>query len=427
MPEPPVPEPPTVLAEFLVTERATILQIVRADLDQPAVETIPLGREELRRLVRDTLAVAGPTSRFRSRDPSTWTEPLSMLIEPVTRHCAPGDVVWLVPHDVLHHVPMHALDTGAGPLIDRNPVCYSPSASVMRYCRAKSRPGRRQVLVYADSRPEAPLVHAYGQVGVLTRLYAEHATARVQAAATIGTLAGDLDAHAGGVGVLHLACHGYFTGDDPLRSGLLLAPGPEDDGLLTVERIMGMRMPAELITLSACESGISERHAGDELIGLTRALIYAGAASVVVSLWAVDDLSTSMFMNYFYGALAAGTPRAQALRTAQILLRGTTRGDVVDHCRQSLATTGEDRAVQRRVLLRSLADAHYAAGDFAAALDGYEELAGGGAAPDPRLLTALARARAALRHPGRAPADYDVLAFAHPYYWAPFVLVGDWR
>ncbi|MFF4191981.1 CHAT domain-containing protein [Nonomuraea sp. NPDC001831] len=420
-------EPSAVLAEFLVTERATVLQIVRGDLDQPAVETIPLGREELRRLVRDTLAVAGPTSRFRARDPSAWTEPLSMLIEPVTRHSAPGDVVWLVPHDVLHHVPMHALDTGAGPLIGRNPVCYSPSASVMRYCRTKSRPGRRQVLVYADSRPEAPLVHAHGQVSELTRLYAGRVTARGQAAATIGALTGDLREHPGGVGVLHLACHGYFTGDDPLRSGLLLAPGPDDDGLLTVERIMGMRLPTELITLSACESGISERHAGDELIGLTRALIYAGAASVVVSLWAVDDLSTSMFMGYFYGALAGGAPRAQALRTAQLLLRGTTRGDVVEHCRRSLAATGEDPSGQRRALLRGLADAHFAAGDFAAALAGYRELAGDGVPPGPRLLTATARARAALRHATPAPPDYDVPAFGHPYYWAPFVLVGDWR
>ncbi|MGV9816920.1 CHAT domain-containing protein [Nocardia xishanensis] len=422
-------DPRTILAEFLVTERATVLQVIRADLAEPTVETIPLGRTELRRLVRDAFAAAGPTSRFRSRDPSVWTEPLSMLIEPVTRYSDPDDTIWLVPHDVLHSVPMHALDTGSGPLIDRNPVCYSPSASVMRYCQAKSYPNRQPVLVYADPRADAPLVHARGQADVLARLFGDRTTARVRAAATINALTRDLGERTDGVAVLHLSCHGYFSDDDPLQSGLLLAPEPGDDGRLTVERIMSMRMPAELITLSACQSGVSDRHAGDELIGLTRALIYAGAAAVVVSLWAVDDLSTSIFMGYFYSALADGMPRARALRTAQVRLRRTNRADVVEYCRRAITATDDDQGVQRRALLRSLADIHYAAGAFEAALDSYEQLdaSSGDEPPDPWLLTAIARTRAALRHPDPAPVDYGHHAYAHPYYWAPFVLIGDWR
>jgi CHAT domain-containing protein len=192
---------------------------------------------------------------------------------------------------------------------------------------------------------------------------------------------------------------------------------------------MGMRLPAGTITLSACESGVSDRHAGDELVGLTRALIYAGAASVVVSLWAVDDMSTSMFMNYFYTALSAGTPRAQAMRTAQVRLRGTSRADVVRYCGQALAAIGDDQIVQRRALLRSLADTQFAAGDFAAALEGYQLLNTDDPdeAPDRRLLTALARTRAALRSADPMPIDYSHHAYTHPYYWAPFVLVGDWR
>ncbi|MET8453746.1 CHAT domain-containing protein [Streptomyces sp. NPDC005209] len=422
-------DPRPVLAEYFVTERATVLQLIRADLAEPAVETIPLGRDELHRLVRDAFASDGPTSRFRALDPSAWVEPLSMLIEPVTRYCEPGDVVWLVPHDMLHYVPMHALDTGEGPLIERNPVCYSPSASVMRYCQAKVYQDRRPVLVYADTRADAPLVHARGQADVLTRLFDDRITTRIGPAATISALARDVADHSDGIGVLHLSCHGFFTGDDPLQSGLLMAPEPSDDGRLTVERIMSLRLPAELITLSACESGVSDRHAGDELIGLTRALIYAGAAGVVVSLWAVDDLSTSMFMGYLYSALSSGVPRAQALRTAQVRLRGTSRADVVEHCRQALAATGNDHMGQQRALLRGLADTHYAAGDFATALEVYERIdAGlGDEPPEPWLLTALARTRVALRHLDPGPVDYGHQAYAHPYYWAPFILVGDWR
>jgi CHAT domain-containing protein/tetratricopeptide (TPR) repeat protein len=426
-----------VLAEYLVSEETTSLLVMRASEDEPVLETIPLGRKDLTATVRDHFgAGAGRSAEaFRTRDPAGWTEPLSMLIEPVVRHSAPGDQLWLVPHDVLHYVPLHALHTGQQPLIARNPVCYSPSASVMRYCRAKARAGRRRVVVYADSRADQPLAHARGQADALAALFPGEAVLRAGPYATIAALGRDLGRD--GARIVHLACHGSFADRDPLRSGLLLAPSRDDTGMLTAERLMRMRLSADLVTLSACESGVNARHPGDELIGLTRSLIFAGAASVVVSLWAVDDLSTAILMRHFYTALAGGAGRAEALRAAQLALAATTLSEVVAHCETALAAApdlsalgasgrGGSAPATLDALRFSLADARYAAGDFTAALAGYEQLAAGGEV-GPRLLAALTRSRLAARHPDPGPPDYSHRPYTHPFYWAPFVLVGDWR
>ena len=98
--------------------------------------------------------------------------------------------------------------------------------------------------------------------------------------------------------ILHFSCHGYFNNTDPLSSGIEL-----QDSILTAREIFDLRLNSELVTLSACQTGLNESKPGDELIGLTRSLIYAGAASVIVSLWSVDARSTQELMLEFYKLL----------------------------------------------------------------------------------------------------------------------------
>jgi CHAT domain-containing protein len=171
------------------------------------------------------------------------------------------------------------------------------------------------------------------------------------------------------------------------------------------------------VTLSACESGVNQLRAGDELIGLTRAILYAGAASVVVSLWSVDEISTSILMRGFYTALKAGQGKAAALREAQLSLREMTVIDAIGYCTE-IRQDGDSG-----LLDRDIADLRFIAKDFAAALEGYQRLAAHGA--DPELASAITRCRRALRA-GPTP-DYDLRPYADPYFWAPFVLMGDWR
>ncbi|HEV2765888.1 MAG TPA: CHAT domain-containing protein, partial [Pyrinomonadaceae bacterium] len=121
--------------------------------------------------------------------------------------------------------------------------------------------------------------------------------------------------HAPEADVLHLACHGRFRPDNPLFSSLRLA-----DGWLTVREAAALELRCGLVALSACETGVSAVAPGDELIGLARGFFAAGAPSLVLSLWTVDDAATADLMTDFYTRLRGGDGPAAALRHAQLHL-----------------------------------------------------------------------------------------------------------
>jgi CHAT domain-containing protein len=229
--------------------------------------------------------------------------------------------------------------------------------------------------------------------------------------------------------VLHIGCHGYFRGDAPLESGVVLASehGAEGD-LLTAGEIFDLAIEADLVTLSACQSGVAERRAGDELIGLTRALMYAGAVSTIVSLWTVDDLSTALVMERFYAGFLGGLTKAQALREAQMSVRTTTLEEVVAYCGRRLAQVESTDADRTWELRRRRADARAAAGDLERAAAEYELLHSSEHSTS-RPTGELERAIVIRPRPegARTTVDYARCPFEHPYYWAPFGLHGDWR
>jgi CHAT domain-containing protein len=118
--------------------------------------------------------------------------------------------------------------------------------------------------------------------------------------------------------LLHLACHGEFDPESPLASFLHLAPGETLTGLEVMEQL---RLQCDLATLSACESGLSRVRRGDELMGLMRAFIYAGAPTLVSTLWRVNDPSTRILMEKFYQEIQAGVDFAEALKRAQLYVK----------------------------------------------------------------------------------------------------------
>jgi CHAT domain-containing protein len=102
-------------------------------------------------------------------------------------------------------------------------------------------------------------------------------------------------------GVIHISSHGRFLPSQPFQSGIKLS-----DGWFTLPQIYQLRLNSKLVTLSGCETGTSEVTAGDDLVGLTRGFLYAGASSLLVSLWRVFDASTATFMKHFYTQLTSG-------------------------------------------------------------------------------------------------------------------------
>jgi CHAT domain-containing protein len=127
---------------------------------------------------------------------------------------------------------------------------------------------------------------------------------------------------AGSRRVLHLATYGVLNKPNPLFSFVEFAPGGDHDGRLEVHEVFGLDLAAELVVLSACQTGLgsgalADVPAGDDWVGLTRAFLHAGAAHVVATLWPVEDQPTATVMARFYEALAAGVAPAAALGRAQ--------------------------------------------------------------------------------------------------------------
>jgi CHAT domain-containing protein len=122
--------------------------------------------------------------------------------------------------------------------------------------------------------------------------------------------------------VLHLATNGVLNKPNPLFSYIALASGGGEDGRLEVHEVFGLSLAAELVVLSACQTGLgsgalADVPAGDEWVGLTRAFLHAGAAHVVATLWPVEDWATAALMERFYEAYTAATGPARALAEAQ--------------------------------------------------------------------------------------------------------------
>lgn len=212
----------------------------------------------------------------------------------------------VVPHRELYYIPFHALHDGSSYLIERREVSYAPSARV--YQSVADRPPRplNEVLLVGVPDERTPRLQA--GIDTLALLF-PHATTLQGAAATRAALR----QHGAQADLLHLACHGEFRPDSPLLSALHLA-----DGRLTVHDIYQLQLGSELAVLSACESGVSTVAPGDEIFGLIRGFFAAGVPALVVSLWAVDDRSTTRLMQRFYAALLGGASPVTALRSAQL-------------------------------------------------------------------------------------------------------------
>ncbi|WP_420548336.1 CHAT domain-containing protein [Curvivirga sp.] len=235
------------------------------------------------------------------------------LITPVIAQVDMPNVT-IVPHGPLHYLPWAALHDGNGFLIESRSFRLLPSASVLMYLDKGNAKGARALLALGNpdlGNPDYDLPGAEIETKEITRkwpgsrvLLREFATEAVFKEA------------APAFQYLHLASHGEFDAENPLTSGMKLAAGNGEDGLLTVDELYDLNLDAELVTLSACETGLGEVANGDDVIGLTRGFLYAGARSINASLWPVSDEATAYLMEQFYDNLKRDN-KAEALRKAQ--------------------------------------------------------------------------------------------------------------
>jgi CHAT domain-containing protein len=289
--------------------------------------------EVLRRSLADPASAESPRARAAARALD------SLLIEPArpwlrgVRHLviAPDDALALIPFEVLLSRPVSGARVPAGSyLVERFAISYVPSATALATLRAPSPQARGIVALgnptFAASAASpggartaalAPLPHTAEEVAALQALAKGRPFfALTGADATRGRLLALPALPA--AELIHLATHGEANEAEPRRSGLWLAGGGEGDPFLSVADILDLRLAAELVTLSACETGLGRLERGEGVMGLTRAFLAAGARSVVVSLWQVNDRSTAELMRRFYATLLTrGAPREVALASAK--------------------------------------------------------------------------------------------------------------
>jgi len=214
----------------------------------------------------------------------------------------------IVPHRALHYLPFQALYDGDSYLIERREVSFAPSAVVLQQCLHQPKRDFRNALLLGVADEQIPRVDEELQA-------LDHVFAAVKRFSGDAATTEVLRRESGGVDVLHLACHAQFRSDNPLFSAVKLS-----DGWFTARDAYALRLNCGLVTLSACETGMNVVAPGDELLGLTRGFLSAGSASVMMSLWTIDDEATAELMTTFYDELVRTRSPATALRHAQVKL-----------------------------------------------------------------------------------------------------------
>ncbi|MCL4858999.1 MAG: CHAT domain-containing protein [Caldilineaceae bacterium] len=221
----------------------------------------------------------------------------------------PGKLV-VVPQGLLHQLPFHAFFDGKAYLLERYAFSYAPSATVLALCSRRARRARGEALIMAAPDGQIPAAEAEANqvtAGLQPTTRLLHTLLRDEATLpALQTIAGRCD-------IVHLACHGIFRRDNPMFSALKL-----HDGWFTAADLARLDLAGALVTLSACESGRSHAHGGDEILGLIYALLGAGAATLVVSQWLVQDAVTATLMTRWYERLRNFDDLSLALRSAQL-------------------------------------------------------------------------------------------------------------
>jgi CHAT domain-containing protein len=295
--------------EYQVLENELIVWHIRADGVNVRKVFVPRSALEAK-VTRLRRSLADRNETF---DAATARQLYLMLVNPATDWMKTERLV-IIPHDVLHQIPFQVLQDAQGRFLgERRALAVAPSSTILLSLR-RDQPSAAPTL-FAGADPDIP--DAPDEVARVAQLYPGGSRVISDALpkeAEVKAAVRDRE-------VVHLSVHGEFTPAEPLLSHLLLAPGGGDDGKLTAAEMFGLPLAkTRLVVLSACETGRAKADSGGEVQGMLRALLFAGAGSVVLSHWRVDSAATALWMETFHRHARSGSP-VDAARAALARVR----------------------------------------------------------------------------------------------------------
>jgi CHAT domain-containing protein len=348
------------LAEFFLGERRSFVWLFT-----PAgvfFETLP-ARKDIEKEVGDFLYVLASTpnhlrieaelAKVRRQAESLF----ATLFGTLSRHIEPGRRLIIVPDGLLHYLPFEALSHQGRYLVEDHKISYNPSASMLGFwldsVTGVSGGDKMELLAIGDPvlEPGPKGLNGKASSAGLSKLARQMLAARGFRLTQLPRTRNEVEYIAslfpsdrrkllvGGESTeeaikgeplrryrrLHFATHSLIDEKSPARSAVVLAPGDdaEEDGLLEMGEISRLSLDCDLVVVSACQTGRGQILSGEGIVGLSRAFLYAGARSVVVSLWNVTDISTGQLMKGFYKNLTGGLSNVAALQRAKLQMLGS--------------------------------------------------------------------------------------------------------
>lgn len=365
--------PNTALVEFLVGKDATYVWIVKKD--ELYCLKVPVNATNLEKMVRQLLQPFRDLKTGKIKNLANLDFNLKLSQEICTRLFSPLEnklngieSLIIVPDDVLSYLPFELLVTdierkphdrkvlfsrykNAHYLLEKFIISYTPSASVFIQTQEKAvvKPEKVAGMFgnpdFSLAREKLELTENYAFFNVFDYLFRSsrgwifselpgsgdevRTISKIlqPAESFTGSAASEENFKQKGDGfcIIHLATHAIIEEVQPMYSRIVFTQDqdPQEDGFVHTYEIFNLKLNADLVTLGACETGLGKFNRGEGLIGLTRAFIYAGAPSVVVSMWTVSDVNSGMMRN-FYQNLKTGSPKSAALRNAKLTVLKTT-------------------------------------------------------------------------------------------------------
>ncbi len=310
-------QPQELLVEYFFSDSILYAMAVTpttAELHTVAIDSLRSHVETLRDML------ARPGNLADAPHQAKWNsicKAVSMkVVAPWEKHLKSAKRIIVVPHDVLNYLPLEMLSESGTPLVNSVSISYASSAALLREQKQMTPTGNFFAAFNADysNQPHLPqLAGAAREVSSIESIFGFRSTRFASATAD------DFRKKAANFKIIHLALHSLINDEKPMFSRLVFTrTGDDTNADITANELYSMQLNAEIAVLSACETGLGKLQRGEGMMSLSRAFMYAGVPSTVISLWKVPDQSASILMTKFYQFLKDGHLKDEALQLAKL-------------------------------------------------------------------------------------------------------------